>query len=697
MGAAGAKLAETYQKKANLDEERARKRIIQEAEKFGAELEKPDAKGGLPAQLVLDSLRRDRYRCKRCGSRKKIGPHHKGGIVESRWLSEKGHANVLPNIATLCARCHDAVHNQAREDGVDSGQVLPEADAGTKKDRGQAKVDPKKIQALLTHRKRVQAGAAGGATDWTEDKHPRDHGRFSESPGLRAFLDATNKHAQELHNVNESFHQHYRNAVVGIQDLDEYAERSHGSRLTDHMEDVSKTARAVAEELHDLKHATAAYGRTGTYDTRVPFDGPPIRATSKTGQSPSDARASFLARFVGVVGELKNLKKVYSSGSVTLARGVLDLSTLHKAALQGVQGPKKEEIEDLHFVHTYDTRHTMAAGVKEIDAAVKAITREAATAAKIQARVGQNSGVSDSVKALALLKHHKRVLGGAAGGATDWDESKHPRGDHGMFGEGGGGVPGGRQGDPKVSALVERARVAAERGNGKGLKAAHRLGGRAIAATSDADRTKATAKLADHVARLERKQGAVTDLGKVSGKEADTWGNGEYKEWHQSLAPEERQAITKYTANGVEFRTAQRRLRGMSPPDPKSGDHEIDPMIEHLDKALSRSKLPSSLQAYRGAVGMPVPKVGSTFVDKGYMSTSVRQESTQAYLEQATGSKIFYKILLPKGTKGGYVSSLGPNPQDNEVLLPRGSKFRITKVTELNPNHHEVEMHIVDD
>jgi len=108
-------------------EKRALDKLREEAKKAGATLGQ-DGKGGLPSSLVLHVLRRDKYRCKRCGSKKDIGPHHKGGIVESKWLSKKGHHNDPNNLSILCAKCHDKVHNEARKEGVDSSQVKPSGD-----------------------------------------------------------------------------------------------------------------------------------------------------------------------------------------------------------------------------------------------------------------------------------------------------------------------------------------------------------------------------------------------------------------------------------------------------------------------------------------------------------------------------------------------------------------------------------------
>lgn len=108
-------------------EQAALDKLHQEAEEVGTDLAS-DGKGGLPPSLVLGVMRRDKYRCKRCGSQKGISVHHKGGIVESKWLSSKGHHNDANNLVTICEACHDAIHEEAREEGVDSSQVTPKGD-----------------------------------------------------------------------------------------------------------------------------------------------------------------------------------------------------------------------------------------------------------------------------------------------------------------------------------------------------------------------------------------------------------------------------------------------------------------------------------------------------------------------------------------------------------------------------------------
>lgn len=109
------------------NEQRALDKLRSEAEAKGATLA-TDGKGGLPPSLVLGVMRRDKFTCKKCGKKKDIAVHHKGGVVKSKWLDRKGHSNDPNNIVTICESCHDDIHEEAREEGVDSSQVTPTGD-----------------------------------------------------------------------------------------------------------------------------------------------------------------------------------------------------------------------------------------------------------------------------------------------------------------------------------------------------------------------------------------------------------------------------------------------------------------------------------------------------------------------------------------------------------------------------------------
>lgn len=73
-----------------------------------------------------------------------LSVHHKGGIVSSKWLSKKGHANDPNNIVSICDDCHNKEHEKAKAEGIDSSQVTPEGDKGNpRRDHGLPDAHPK--------------------------------------------------------------------------------------------------------------------------------------------------------------------------------------------------------------------------------------------------------------------------------------------------------------------------------------------------------------------------------------------------------------------------------------------------------------------------------------------------------------------------------------------------------------------------
>lgn len=124
------------------NEAKALERLQAEAQAHGVTLHSKGY-GGLPPSMVLGLMRRDEWRCKRCGTDQDLTVHHKGGAVTSRWISRIGHRNQPNALAVVCHPCHDAIHDEARAEGVDSSQVLAEADQGTEHDHGQPLANPK--------------------------------------------------------------------------------------------------------------------------------------------------------------------------------------------------------------------------------------------------------------------------------------------------------------------------------------------------------------------------------------------------------------------------------------------------------------------------------------------------------------------------------------------------------------------------
>lgn len=117
------------------DEAAALKKIQSEARAAGSFLAS-GGKGGLDPSLVLGIMRRDKWRCKACGE---LGSHENGGLsVHHKYqhladppekkkgllANQQGRRNDPSQIAAICARCHDKVHEK------DRAQHPGEPDAG---------------------------------------------------------------------------------------------------------------------------------------------------------------------------------------------------------------------------------------------------------------------------------------------------------------------------------------------------------------------------------------------------------------------------------------------------------------------------------------------------------------------------------------------------------------------------------------
>ncbi|MCI3149678.1 hypothetical protein C5137_26590 [Bacillus cereus] len=63
-------------------------------------------------------------------------------------------------------------------------------------------------------------------------------------------------------------------------------------------------------------------------------------------------------------------------------------------------------------------------------------------------------------------------------------------------------------------------------------------------------------------------------------------------------------------------------------------------------------------------------------IDKAYRSTSLNNEVPKDpfFAERP----ISVEITIPKGTRAPYLASISPFPQEKEILLKHGSKFKIT-------------------
>lgn len=139
------------------------------------------------------------------------------------------------------------------------------------------------------------------------------------------------------------------------------------------------------------------------------------------------------------------------------------------------------------------------------------------------------------------------------------------------------------------------------------------------------------------------------------------------------LKTTERDALQHYASNhpGDGYQAVNRGLRD------GSGNCSI---CGKLDDAIGKSEVSKDVQVFRGA-SLPDHVLssltpGSTFTDKGYVSTSLDHSVASNF----SGKGAVFSIHVPKGSNGIFASHYTDN-DEKELLLPRGSKFRIDSVT----------------
>ena len=103
--------------------------------------------------------------------------------------------------------------------------------------------------------------------------------------------------------------------------------------------------------------------------------------------------------------------------------------------------------------------------------------------------------------------------------------------------------------------------------------------------------------------------------------------------------------------------------------------------VAALDKAIQRGTVPEDVVVYRGINSSTLANkfsVGDEFQDHGFVSTSLDKKIGEKF-----GKEAVLEITVPKDAKALAFDSIykGGHMDEHELLLPRGSKFRVTDVS----------------
>ena len=230
--------------------------------------------------------------------------------------------------------------------------------------------------------------------------------------------------------------------------------------------------------------------------------------------------------------------------------------------------------------------------------------------------------------------------------SDDFDESQHPRDDHGRFGEG----TGEKSGEKIAVALAK-------------IEKPHEEQMREKFATANAERVN------QGLPALTESEAQSTGL----------YTNGSYYDMNQP------------TRAGTAFGMLDKRT--------------VD-KIHDLDRAIDKSPLKENMELYRGIsahsaremFGGDGLKVGALIQDKGFVSTSKDLSVADKWADRTdnAGMRGVRVIIEAKaGQRGLDATKFSVDSKEKEVILPRDSQFTVIGVKEVNHGYGPTEVRCV--
>jgi SPP1 gp7 family putative phage head morphogenesis protein len=155
-----------------------------------------------------------------------------------------------------------------------------------------------------------------------------------------------------------------------------------------------------------------------------------------------------------------------------------------------------------------------------------------------------------------------------------------------------------------------------------------------------------------------------------------------WEAWRNSLSPAEKAGIRDYS--DLHYADINNYLRGKNnSPLPESVAH-----VSGIDSALNRARTDRPLLAFRGLVSKDVYrgfaegvlKPGDVFEESGFLSTSLDFQAAKEFIEQEADNRVVLRINVPEGSRSAVLGDVSAVPSESELLLGRGSRFRIERV-----------------
>ncbi|GGZ73260.1 ADP-ribosyltransferase [Streptomyces echinoruber] len=157
--------------------------------------------------------------------------------------------------------------------------------------------------------------------------------------------------------------------------------------------------------------------------------------------------------------------------------------------------------------------------------------------------------------------------------------------------------------------------------------------------------------------------------------------------------------LRRYTGSGYESINSALR-NGIDPSTSERTAERLRQQISALTDLISiQDPAPSETTLYRRMEHFQLElNEGDEFHDKGFLSTSKREDVLPIEIDPDDPNHTFFRIVMPKGARMLDVDSVrsgGFAADEQEVILPPGTKFRVRKVVDrggpTSPPYYELE------
>ncbi|MFF1839629.1 ADP-ribosyltransferase, partial [Streptomyces sp. NPDC058231] len=167
------------------------------------------------------------------------------------------------------------------------------------------------------------------------------------------------------------------------------------------------------------------------------------------------------------------------------------------------------------------------------------------------------------------------------------------------------------------------------------------------------------------------------------------YGRDYWNDYVDNLDPSAKQALWDYTGETFpSYHDMNGHLRGTPGFGPSP---EVLHDITEMDKVMSTRPVPEDIMVVRGTglghlhLDSPLDMMGKTYPDKGYTSTSLGNHPVPSF----AGKEAILHLRVPKGTPALWLEKVSKfDVEERELLLARGSEFKVTRVFMENGQAH---------